>query len=317
MTDPGPDLYYGPHVAGVAAVSLVLFVAFCLLVLYLLLQGPCGRLLPCQLAANVLLGHLVPALLLHPASIHLRVLGRPMSTPYCWLYQHAGRLLEVLTPYMLFMVTIERMMYVRDPTAHAQRIKRAGAIALLVFPWVWSVLLTVITINATTVSVGTQHVFVGPTTNHTVYGCYRHTARPMLDLLFRAVLGFALPILTCLAMAVTVLVLWGNYKRKTSLGVDYSLLGQKGEAAVRDSVLAVALLTFLYIPVFFTEVFIRSHIPMTFSLLSLYGVVEGVVWVSTIAEVRSKFVGMFRLCRSKTNNRTPIVKYMVKDASTT
>ena len=130
--------------------------------------------------------------------------------------------------------------------------------------------------------------------------------KPELDLLFCTVLGFALPILTCLAVAVTVtvLVLWGNYiyKRKTSLGVDYSLLGQEGEVAVRDFVLAVALLTFLYIHVFFAEVFIRIQIPMTFSLISLYGVVEGVVWIGTIVEVCTQFLVMFRLCCSKSNN---------------
>ena len=134
--------------------------------------------------------------------------------------------------------------------------------------------------------------------------CYKHNAKPELDLLICAVLGFALPILTCLAMAVTVtvLVLWGNYKHKTSLGVDYSLLGQEGEVAVSDFVLAVALLTFLYIHVFFGEVFIRIQIPLTFFLIILYGVVEGVVWIGTIVEVCVQFIVMFRLCCSNSNN---------------
>ena len=72
-----------------------------------------------------------------------------------------------------------------------------------------------------------------------------------------------------------------------SLGVDYSLLGQKRVASIRDSVLAVALLISVYTTMFFAEVFIRSHIPMTFSLISLYGVVEGLVWLGTIAEVNA------------------------------
>ena len=66
----------------------------------------------------------------------------------------------------------------------------------------------------------------------------------------------------------TVFMSWGNYKRNMSLGVDYSLLGQKRVAVIRDSALAVALLTFIYITVSFFEVFIRSHIPMT--LYDLY-----------------------------------------------
>ena len=291
MIDLGHDL------TAVVIILLILFACFCVFMLFLLLHGDHRHQLHCQIAANAIFGHIPAIIFLHPGNIWLYVMKKPITKAFCWLLLHTDRIYEMITPYMLFMFTVERLMFIRDPTGHAQKITRAGAITLLVFPWALTILFALISINATNTDYVIQ--FHGPGENDTTHFCDASDKPHFIDPIIRHVLGQGIPFLASFIITITVLIMWCCYKCKRSRGTDYAMMGEQVEKNVRDSVIAVAILNFLYLFVLIGEEITQYRLPISYPLLSLFGVIEGIVWIGTLREVRNKFVRLFKHCCPK------------------
>ena len=130
-----------------AIIVLIILLVFFAFVLYLLLHGEHRRLLPVQLAASTTLAQIPLAVINQPAIIINLLREEPTSgipAAYCLVNECVGNFTSMIVPLTLMMFTIERLMYIRNPTGHAQKINRVGVITLIAFPWVFSCVLTLI-----------------------------------------------------------------------------------------------------------------------------------------------------------------------------
>ena len=287
-------------------IILIFFSCFCAFMLFLLLHGDHCHKLHCQIAANSFLSHIPAILFIHPGIIRLHLMKKPITKAFCWLIIHLDCIYQMITPYMLFTFTVERLMFIRDPTGHAQKIKRAGVITFLAFPWALTILYALITINATTFEYRTVFNYE----NNTIYTCDPIVQAFYVDLIIRQLLGVVIPFFACIIITITVLIMWCCYKCKRSRGTDYAMMGEQVEENVRDSVIAVAILNFLFTFVFIGEEITQDMLPISYPILSLFGVIEGIVWIGTLREVRNKFIGLFKCCCPRRSAEpTPVINY--------
>ena len=306
---------YHPYIAAITIIILAVVLLFFILSMFLLLHRDYWQFPVQKLAANSMIGHFIFSLVVHPASIHNQLLYQPLGKVWCWIYYHASLGYLLITPYTLFMFTVERLVYIRNPTTHGQKFGKVSISVMLVLPWIITALLC-LTINVffDNETVTEHGGYSKWNENETAFTCYVvPTSGVGIQLIIINIIGAALPLLACCIISGVALCMWCCYKRKHSLGTNYALMGEPVETAVRDSVIAVSLLNFLYVVMMFFDASVsRMILPIERTGITFYGLIEGIVLIGTLANVRAKIRSYCKqCCRRGGENKS--VHYDTKD----
>ena len=241
---------FHPYIAAITIVVLVVVLVFFILCIFLLLHRDYWQFPVQKLAANSMIGHFIFSLIIHSTSIHLELLYQPLGKVWCWIQYHAIIGYLGITPYTLFMLTVEGLIYIQNPTTHGQKFGKVAISVMLVLPWIITALLCLIT-NVTFVSkIKTEHPGYDKwNLNETVYGCSAFGSNRGYEMQWVSslIIGAILPLCASCIISFVVLCMWCCYNKKLSHGTNYALMGDQVEKAVRDSVIAVSLLNFLYV----------------------------------------------------------------------
>ena len=308
---------YHPYIAAITIVVLVVVLVFFILCIFLLLHRDYWQFPVQKLTANSMIGHFIFSLFMHSKSVHLNLLYKPLGKVWCWINHHVFLGYLLITPYTLLMFTVERLVYIRNPTTHGQKFGKVAISVMLVLPWIITVLVGFIVnipfdIEIVTEYEGDKHW----NENETAYTCYVRGSgnRNGIDyqMFIFGIIGAILPLIACFIISVVVLCMWCCYKKEHSRGTNYALMGDQVEKAVPDSVIAVALLNFLYVVIMFFEKAVYISGPMERLGFTLYGIIEGIVLMGTLGNVRDKIGTYFRwCCRKRRESKT--VRYDTKD----
>ena len=305
---------YHPYIAAIAIMILVVVLVFFVLSIFLLLQRDYWQFPVQKLAANSMIAHIIFSILGHSLSIHLKLLYRPLGKVSCWLHHHVFIGYLLITPYTLFMFTVERMVYIRNPSTHAQKFGKISIGVMLALPWILTVLVGFIINIFLDNEIVTKYV----SRREWDFNETSHTCMVIAtgDVVGRVIMwggvGALLPLLACIIISIVALCMWCFYKKKLSRGTNYALMGEPVEKAVRDSVIAVALLNFLYVAVMFYEFLAHAYIPVKATGFTFYGVIEGIVFLGTLADVRDKISHYCKRCCPRRQD-SKAVRYNTND----
>ena len=235
---------------------------------------------------------------MNPTSIHMVLLYNPLTKVWCWIYDHMYFAYLYLTPLTLLMFTIERLVYIRNPTTHGQKFGIVAISLMLALPWVISILVGIVIsafyeydIKVETVSKRNWDV------NETRYDCFLMPAgeNMYLSILRLIAIGndaLLLPMISSLIISIVALGMWCCHKRKRSHETNRSV-----DINIRDSVIAVSVLNFLFIVIMISELTIRRQtMPVRASAFTIYGVIEGIVLLATLKDVRDKIASYCSIC---------------------
>ena len=175
---------------------------------------------------------------------------------------------------------------------------------MLVLPWIINVLLGSISIFFDSEIITEREWNENWNENITNPTCeVRLKIGNYIIMLFGEIIVAWLPLLASLIISVVVLCMWCCSKKTTSRGTNYALMGDQVEKAVRDSVIAVTLLNFLFVVILVTEMYFRLFIDVLG--FTLYGLIEGIVLIGTLANVRDKISTYCKwCCRKKRESKT-------------
>ena len=309
---------YHPYIAVITIMILVVVLVFFVLSIFLLLHRDYWQFPVQKLAANSMIGHFIFSLVVHSTSIHLELLYQPLGKVWCWIQYHAIIGYLIITPYTLFMFTVERLIYIQNPTTHGQKFGKVAISVMLALPWVITVLLGLITnVSFDSEIVTEQQGYDKWNHNETTLACFiigsstSHNIQRLIGL----IIGITLPLFACCIISVVVLCMWCCYKKKLSRGTNYALMGEPVEKAVRDSVIAVSLLNFLYVVLMFFHMSMFNTYrmpPLQRTELTLYGLIEGIVLLATLGNVREKVSSYCIQCCRRREESKP-VHYNTKD----
>ena len=300
---------YHPYVAAITIMILVVVLIFFILSIFLLLHRDYWEFPVQKLAANSMIGHFIFSLVVHSTSIHLELLYKPLGKVWCWIYYHAFISYLLITPYTLFMFTVERLVYIRNPTTHGQKFGKVAISVMLALPWVIAALLGLISNVFFDNEVVTEHEgYKKWNENETASTCYVMPTNGFhIQIIIGGLIGVTLPLLACCIISGVVLCMWCCYKRKHSLGTNYALMGEPVEKAVRDSVIAVSLLNFLYVVMMFFELSVaRVVLPLERPGTTFYGLIEGMVLLGTLGNVREKIRSYCKQCCRRGGKSKPV-----------
>ena len=306
---------YHPYIAAITIMVLVVVLVFFILCIFLLLHRDYWQFPVQKLAANSMIGHFIFSLVVHSTSIHLYQLYKPFGKIWCWITYHAFIGYLLITPYTLFMFTVERLVYIRNPTTHGQKFGKISVAVMLVLPWIITVLVGfILNIPFDKEIITEREGDKQWNENITAHTCLVSGNPSGIDfpMIIGSIIGAVLPLLACLIISVVVLCMWCCYKKEHSRGTNYALMGDQVEKAVRDSVIAVALLNFLYVVIMFFEMAVHMSVPIERLGFTLYGLIEGIVLMGTLANVRDKISTYCKwCCRKRRESKT--VRYDTKD----
>ena len=212
------------------------------------------------------------------------------------------------------MFTVERLVYIRNPTTHGQKFGKVAISVMLALPWIITALLVLITNVFFDNEIGTE--FEGYTKweeNKTKSICYVVPTSGYHLQIIGSFICIILPHLASCIFSVVALCMWCCYKRQHSLGTNYALMGEPVEIAVRDSVIAVSLLNFLYVVMMFIDMSLAPFVlPLEKPGHTFYGLIEGIVLMGTLATVREKIRSYCKQCCRRGGGSKP-VHYDTKD----
>ena len=300
---------YHPYVAAITIIFLVVVLVFFILSIFLLLHRDYWQFPVQKLAANSMIGHFIFSLFVHSTSIHLELLYKPLGKVWCWIYYHAFIGYLLITPYTLFMFTVERLVYIRNPTTHGQKFGKVAISVMLALPWFITALLGIINVFFDNEIVTEDEGYKTWNRNETAHTCF---VWPPYRLHIQKLIGAGLPLLACFIISIVVVCMWCCYKKEHSRGTNYALIGDQVEKDVRDSVIAVALLNFLNVFIMFYTMVVKMAIPIEGLEFTLYGLIEGIILLATLANVRAKISTYCKWCCKKKREST-IVHYDTKD----
>ena len=307
---------FHPNIAAITITILVVVVIFFILSICLLLHRDYWQFPVQKLAANSMIGHFIFSLIIHSTSIHLELLYQPLGKIWCWIQYHAIIGYLIITPYTLFMFTVERLIYIQNPTAHGQKFGKIGINVMLALPWIITALLCLIANVSFVSEIITEHPGYDKwNQNKTTHGCDAFGSQRGFEIQWaiRLIIGAILPLCASCIISFVVLCMWCCYKRKLSRGTNYALMGDQVEKAVRDSVIAVSLLNFLYVVLMFYHMAIsHRRLPIQRTELTLYGLIEGIVLLGTLGNVREKVSSYCKQCCRRRGESKP-VHYDTKD----
>ena len=300
---------YHPYIAAITIVVLVVVLVFFILCIFLLLHRDYWQFPVQKLAANSMIGHFIFTLVVHSKSIHLNLLYKPLGKVWCWITYHVSLSYLLIIPYTRFMFTVERLVFIRNPTTHGQKFGRVSVAVMLVLPWIITVLVGFISnVFFDSEIITEREGYKEWNQNQTAHTCYVRTS--FAHLIQDA--GAGLPLLACLIISVVVLCMWCCYKKKHSRGTNYALMGDQVEKAVRNSVIAVALLNFLYVLITVSDMLVELNVTIERLKFTMYGIIEGIVLMGTLGNVRDKISTYFKwCCRKRRESKT--VSYDMKD----
>ena len=297
---------YHPYIAVITIMILVVVLVFFVLSIVLLLHQDYWQFPVQKLAANSMIGHFILSLIMNSTNIHLYLLYKPLGKVWCWIHYHAFEAYLLITSQTLFMFTVERLVYIRNPTIHGQKFGKVSIAVMLVLPWIMTVLLGSISVFFDSEIITEREWNENLNENITNHTC--QVRFNLSDKFIRKIIGefigAGLPILASLIISVVILCMWCCYKKKHSRGTNYALMGNQVEKAVRDSVIAVALLNFLFVVILVLGMLVEFRIPL--SEFTLYGLIEGIVLMGTLANVRDKISAycIKWCCRKKREKKT-------------
>ena len=294
--DPDQYMSYGEYAGHLAIVFLVVFLVFYVFTLVLLLLDKDHRSSPLHLlTASAIFGHLLASLVLTPGSIRVRLLNLPVTEAYCWLWHHGLLAYMFFVPYALLVYCIERLIYMVNPTVHKERLNKYAIAAMVSAPWIAGVLFCVAMVNgySNTEVMTTWNRTRESNQNMTHHVCWLiNTGHPHDRDSFVGIV-IAVVILALLILATTSLIIWCCYKENLMLGTNFMMMGEHIHTHVRDSVIGLSLLSYIGVVPFFVTLIWMTSLPLDTILLSVFGVLEGLVWIGTIQPARDRLI---RLC---------------------
>ena len=307
---------YHPYIAAITIMILVVVLVFFIFSIFFLLHRDYWQFPVQKLAANSMIGHFIFSLVVPSTSIHDQLLYQPLGKVWCWIYYQASQGYLLITPYTLFMFTVERLVYIRNPTTHGQKFGKVVISVMLALPWVITALFCLVMNVFFDNETVTEHISNKKwNKNETAFTCYViPVSRGFhIQMITGGIIGAALPILACCIISGVSLCMWCCYKRKHSLGTNYALMGEPVETAVRDSVIAVSLLNFLFVVLMLFEMLVAPVVlPLERSALTFYGLIEGIILMGTLANVREKIKSYCKQCCRRGGESKP-VHYDTKD----
>lgn len=267
-----------------------------------------------QLAANNMIGHLFFILYLASAHLYLKVLGLEVSKAFCWITWIITILYITFGHYSVLMVTIERLMFIREPTKHSQQVSGKGTIVLHVFPWAFSLTyglvssLTTVS-DVTTTDTGNNSTKVHNTCSfHFRDDKYEHWYKLTMWLIVR-ILPLALGFLTI----ITAIFMCCFRKIPRNRRHSYASMGDNMDKDVRDSVICVCIINILSLTVIVVAIFFNpssGDFPMFLSALyAIQAFLQGCVFVGTLKYARLTLVHVLKQCICNKSDEMDRVTY--------
>lgn len=291
------------------------FVVFCCICIFLLLHTTPRQEITNRLAANIMVFHALFTLFTSSGALHIDVYGREVSKEFCWVNAYLDIMYLIFVPVSLLVFTVDKLIYIKDPIGYTQKVSKIGVIIMLVFPWVFSALISVITVIAAYDHVNVQMNVDWTHEPEIRNGCFFAETENGLRIEAYVTQAFmGIQWLISLVCTVTVLVMWCCFKRQHRLGTDYSLMGAEVVRLVKYSVIAVCVINIAYIPIcfyFWTMVDFHNAIFGSVSPLGVFGTIEGIVFICTSIGVREVITHYCCSCRK--NPGKPSVNYNEAD----
>lgn len=233
---------------------------------------------------------------------------------FCWFLSHMEVMYIMFVPYSLLIFMVDRLVFIKDPNGYAQRWNKIVLIIMFAFPWVLSTVVA-FSIVITTSDVEPNKVYLpiyNTSSNFTndrpapFYVSRQTCTLSRETVLFQhhwVIAGLAFfPEIMFVLFIIIVLVMWCLYKRKHAWGRDYSMFGQEIERVVERAVIAVCTLgAASVILTLLTSVAGRLGRRFLFDQYTVFGLVQGVIFLATFKNARSIIIGCCccRCCRLK------------------
>ena len=295
-------------VTRVVMASLFLIAHICLALFLLFLIYRSKRSTVHLLAANAVAAGLLFSLLVRPGNIRLVLQNLPVTNGYCWLHVFLHQMEHFVVPWMLFMFTVNRLMYIRNPTVYGQKDSKIGFIAMMVIPWAFP--FVVVVIDVALVSQRGQAFVQYTISNTTYFYCDLERfsfGRHMFIGIYMVIFCNMIPSLISLIVAITSLGMWCCFKKRQTGDSVYAMLGSDVTEAVRDSVISVSVLNSLYLVCVIINFVLNVKIMglASFHLLHfIFVIIECVVWMTTLPGMRDDVKSL--CCRRKNTNASNV-----------
>ena len=214
------------------------------------------------LVFNCLIAYLLFAVVLCPAYIHKEILGNQQHPTLCAVYTVLHLLETCMVPLLLLAFTLERLIFIKDPTGYRQKLSLPLVITMLVIPWLVS-FITVTVVQAR------RHIITSQDNNTGHQHCHVFPSGVSDDdlVVVHESLYGVVPMVLSVVASVVALVLWVRYKRGARSNAMYSQLDWHVKTDIRRAVIIVCALNLMYLAAFGISMLAKARVKTVYHFL--------------------------------------------------
>lgn len=289
---------------------LAAYIIFCLFLLILLLA--CKSLrnqVTHWFIINGLVANLLFSLLVRPGTIGAEIAHRPTADIYCNFYIILHHVEQLAVPALLLMITVDRMIYVRDPDSYGQKMTTSVIVTMLALPWLLSFILGLVSVFGFSSGMMVQNLYIDGNMTE------RFVCEPEVSAFYRNMMTFQAVMCLFMALAsllVTVLILsfCCRHRRALTYNQVYSQLEAEVASFVTQAAILVCSLNLLFLAMFVCHFLIMELVDTvmidTHVIYFLFEMFEVILWVCLLPDLRRAVSQMCCKCLDRSSEQHPL-----------